>query len=74
MYTILALSIFLFLPHDVVPEESTVYEYGPDSFKQQIEDLDGNFIMFYAPWWVILLVPIYNIYILHTDVCYVPLY
>ncbi|CAH2085263.1 unnamed protein product [Euphydryas editha] len=40
----------LFLSHYVAPEENPVYEYGPDNFKQQIEDMDGNFIMFYAPW------------------------
>ncbi|CAH0723549.1 unnamed protein product, partial [Brenthis ino] len=47
---LLSLFLFLFLSHYVAPEESTVYEYGPDSFKQQIENMDGNFIMFYAPW------------------------
>lgn len=40
----------LFLSHYVAPEENPVYEYGPDNFKQQIEEMDGNFIMFYAPW------------------------
>lgn len=35
-----------------MPEESNVYNYGSNNFKQQIEELDGNFIMFYAPWYV----------------------
>lgn len=43
----------LFLSHYVAPEENPVYEYGPDNFKQQIEEMDGNFIMFYAPWFVL---------------------
>ncbi|XP_034828531.1 thioredoxin domain-containing protein 5 homolog isoform X2 [Maniola hyperantus] len=50
MYKYLLIKFFLILPHYVAPEESAVYEYGPDNFKQQIEDMDGNFIMFYAPW------------------------
>ncbi|XP_045767975.1 thioredoxin domain-containing protein 5 homolog isoform X2 [Maniola jurtina] len=50
MYKDLLITFLLILPHYVAPEESAVYEYGPDNFKQQIEDMDGNFIMFYAPW------------------------
>ncbi|XP_023945988.2 thioredoxin domain-containing protein 5 homolog [Bicyclus anynana] len=46
----LVIAIFLFLPFFVTPEEGSVYEYGPDNFKRQIADMDGNFIMFYAPW------------------------
>ncbi|XP_041968407.1 thioredoxin domain-containing protein 5 homolog [Aricia agestis] len=46
-YTFIAM---LLLPHIVTPEQSSVYEYGPEDFKRQIEILDGNFIMFYAPW------------------------
>ncbi|XP_049871027.1 thioredoxin domain-containing protein 5 homolog [Pectinophora gossypiella] len=42
--------LLLFLPCFVTPEESFVYDYGSDNFKQQIEEMDGNFIMFYAPW------------------------
>ncbi|KOB77845.1 Thioredoxin domain-containing protein 5 [Operophtera brumata] len=34
----------------VVPEDGSVYDYNPGNFKHQIEGLDGNFIMFYAPW------------------------
>ncbi|CAH2040785.1 unnamed protein product, partial [Iphiclides podalirius] len=40
----------IFLVRFVTPEDGTIYEYGPDNFKSQIEDMDGNFIMFYAPW------------------------
>ncbi|CAH2240632.1 jg14227 [Pararge aegeria aegeria] len=50
MFKSLLISILLFLPYFVAHEESAVYEYGPDNFKQQITDLDGNFIMFSAPW------------------------
>ncbi|KAJ0177961.1 hypothetical protein K1T71_006834 [Dendrolimus kikuchii] len=42
--------IYLFLPSFVVPEDNFVYEYNPGNFRQQIEEMDGNFIMFYAPW------------------------
>ncbi|KAF9791828.1 hypothetical protein SFRURICE_020227 [Spodoptera frugiperda] len=41
---------FLFLPYFVALEESSVYEYNANNFKIQIEEMDGNFIMFYAPW------------------------
>ncbi|KPJ04338.1 PREDICTED: thioredoxin domain-containing protein 5-like [Papilio xuthus] len=44
------ISLFLFLPRFVTPEDGTIYEYNPDNFRGQIEDMDGNFIMFYAPW------------------------
>lgn len=40
----------MILPYFVVPEDSFVYEYGSDNFRQQIEDKDGNFVLFYAPW------------------------
>ncbi|CAG4970115.1 unnamed protein product [Parnassius apollo] len=40
----------IFLPRFVTPEDGAVYEYNPHNFKGQIEDMDGNFIMFYAPW------------------------
>lgn len=46
----ISFTVLLFLSNYVAPEESAVYEYGPDNFKQQIENMDGNFIMFYAPW------------------------
>lgn len=49
-YPSLLLIHFIFLLRFVTPEDGTVYEYGPDNFKDQIEDMDGNFIMFYAPW------------------------
>ncbi|XP_037867776.1 thioredoxin domain-containing protein 5 homolog [Bombyx mori] len=41
--------LFVF-PYLVAPEQSSVYEYNPSNFKFQIEEMDGNFIMFYAPW------------------------
>ncbi|XP_053605167.1 thioredoxin domain-containing protein 5 homolog [Plodia interpunctella] len=41
---------FLFLPYFVAPEENKVYEYDSNNFKQRIEEMDGNFILFYAPW------------------------
>ncbi|XP_014360996.2 thioredoxin domain-containing protein 5 homolog [Papilio machaon] len=44
------ISLFLFLPRLVAPEDGSIYEYNPDNFRGQIEDMDGNFIMFYAPW------------------------
>ncbi|XP_059058622.1 thioredoxin domain-containing protein 5 homolog [Achroia grisella] len=47
---ILATLCFLFLPYFVALEENAVYEYNPNNFKQQIEEMDGNFVMFYAPW------------------------
>lgn len=40
----------LIFPYFVTPEENYVYDYGSDNFKQKIEEMDGNFIMFYAPW------------------------
>lgn len=40
---------FLFLPFASL-EESLVYEYNVNNFKFQIEEMDGNFVMFYAPW------------------------
>ncbi|KAM3959786.1 thioredoxin domain-containing protein 5 homolog [Aphomia sociella] len=46
----LATLCFLFLPYFVALEENAVYEYDPNNFKNQIEEMDGNFIMFYAPW------------------------
>jgi hypothetical protein len=42
--------ILFILPYFVAPEDSFVYEYGPNNFMERIEELDGNFIMFYAPW------------------------
>ncbi|XP_072949928.1 thioredoxin domain-containing protein 5 homolog [Epargyreus clarus] len=45
-----SLVLILFFPHFVMLDENSVYEYDPGIFRQQIEDLDGNFIMFYAPW------------------------
>ncbi|KAJ2947608.1 hypothetical protein O0L34_g17405 [Tuta absoluta] len=49
-YTPLLAVFLLFLPNFVAPEESAVYEYTSGNFKQQIEEMDGNFVMFYAPW------------------------
>nr|XP_021189096.2 thioredoxin domain-containing protein 5 homolog [Helicoverpa armigera] len=46
----LVLLYFLFLPYFVALEESAVYEYNANNFKFQIEEMDGNFVMFYAPW------------------------
>ncbi|KAJ8719178.1 hypothetical protein PYW07_016734 [Mythimna separata] len=46
----LVLFYFLFLPYFVALEESSVYEYNANNFKFQIEEMDGNFVMFYAPW------------------------
>ncbi|XP_037303108.1 thioredoxin domain-containing protein 5 homolog [Manduca sexta] len=40
----------LLLFYFVAPEDNFVYEYNPSNFKYQIEEMDGNFIMFYAPW------------------------
>lgn len=48
--------LILFLPYFVTPEESFVYKYTPENFKRQIEVMEGNFIMFYAPWYVNLCV------------------
>lgn len=47
--------IYLFLPSFVVLEDNFVYEYNPGNFRQQIEEMDGNFVMFYAPWYVFYL-------------------
>lgn len=52
----ISFTVLLFLSNYVAPEESAVYEYGPDNFKQQIENMDGNFIMFYAPWYLLLVI------------------
>lgn len=46
----LVLIYILFLPYFVAPEDGSVYEYTPSNFRYQIEEMDGNFIMFYAPW------------------------
>ncbi|XP_013188179.2 thioredoxin domain-containing protein 5 homolog [Amyelois transitella] len=46
----LAAICFLFLPYFVAPEENIVLEYDSNNFKQRIEEMDGNFILFYAPW------------------------
>lgn len=43
-------SYFLYLLYFVKPEDNFAYEYSPNNFNQQIEDMDGNFVMFYAPW------------------------
>ncbi|CAK1541281.1 unnamed protein product [Leptosia nina] len=40
----------LYLPENVAPVSGSVYEYDPDVFKMQIKEMDGNFVMFYAPW------------------------
>lgn len=40
-------------PYFVAPNESNIYEYDADSFRTQVKEMDGNFIMFYAPWQVI---------------------
>ncbi|XP_026732029.1 thioredoxin domain-containing protein 5 homolog [Trichoplusia ni] len=45
----LVMLYFLFLPFASL-EESLVYEYNVNNFKFQIEEMDGNFVMFYAPW------------------------
>lgn len=44
------LAICLLLPYFVAPDTNVVYEYGPTEFMTKVEELDGNFIMFYAPW------------------------
>ncbi|XP_063632619.1 thioredoxin domain-containing protein 5 homolog [Cydia splendana] len=46
----LLLVYLVVVPNFVAPEDGTVYEYDPESFQRQIEDMNGNFIMFYAPW------------------------
>lgn len=40
----------IFLTNFVTPEQSNVFSYNPAKFNKQVEELDGNFIMFYAPW------------------------
>ncbi|CAG4964456.1 unnamed protein product [Colias eurytheme] len=47
---VLALVFMLSLPDYVAPVEGSVYEYNPEMFKSQVKEMDGNFIMFYAPW------------------------
>ncbi|XP_022126453.2 thioredoxin domain-containing protein 5 homolog [Pieris rapae] len=50
-WTLLFVSFFFIsLPENVAPVAGSTYEYDPDVFKLQIKELDGNFIMFYAPW------------------------
>ncbi|XP_038221752.1 thioredoxin domain-containing protein 5 homolog [Zerene cesonia] len=46
----LAFVFMLSLPDHVAPVEGSVFEYDPEMFKLQIQEMDGNFIMFYAPW------------------------
>lgn len=50
MWTLLIPFLFISLPENVTPVAGSTYEYDPDVFKLQIKALDGNFIMFYAPW------------------------
>lgn len=54
------LFLVLFLPYFVAPEESSVYKYTPENFERQIELMDGNFIMFYAPWFVLITVSLHS--------------
>ncbi|CAH2981956.1 unnamed protein product [Chilo suppressalis] len=42
--------VVLLLPYFVAPDENFVYDYSPNNFKDRIEELDGNFVMFFAPW------------------------
>ncbi|KAL0881912.1 hypothetical protein ABMA27_001673 [Loxostege sticticalis] len=44
------LVFFIFSPYFVAPENGFVYDYNPSNFKDRIEEMDGNFIMFFAPW------------------------
>lgn len=46
----LCLLILLVLPYLVAPDDGFVYDYSANNFKERVEQLDGNFIMFYAPW------------------------
>lgn len=50
MLRTIGICYLLFLPYFVALEESSVYEYNANNFKYQIEEMDGNFVMFYAPW------------------------
>lgn len=45
--------LFIGLSENVAPVAGSTYEYDPDVFKLQIKEMDGNFIMFYAPWYVL---------------------
>lgn len=49
-FVISLLIYVVFVPSFVAPEDGTVYDYDAETFDQQIKDMDGNFIMFYAPW------------------------
>ncbi|XP_045521292.1 thioredoxin domain-containing protein 5 homolog isoform X2 [Pieris brassicae] len=50
-WTLLLVSFFFIsLIENVAPVAGSTYEYDADVFKLQIKELDGNFIMFYAPW------------------------
>ncbi|CAG9135589.1 unnamed protein product [Plutella xylostella] len=44
------LYFLLVWPYFVAPNESNIYEYDAESFRTQVKEMDGNFIMFYAPW------------------------
>ncbi|VVC89111.1 unnamed protein product [Leptidea sinapis] len=49
------LKLILFLSYLILklPEtlaEGFVFNYNAEKFKEQIKEMDGNFIMFYAPW------------------------
>ncbi|XP_028169103.1 thioredoxin domain-containing protein 5 homolog [Ostrinia nubilalis] len=46
----IVLLFFIFQPYFVAPEKGFVLNYSPSNFKERIEELDGNFIMFFAPW------------------------
>lgn len=50
MFRTAGLFYLLFVPYYVALEENSVYEYNANNFKYQIEEMDGNFVMFYAPW------------------------
>lgn len=54
-WTIACVIPYLLLPLFVAPDTGFVLKYGPDNFKTQVEELDGNFVMFYAPWLDILI-------------------
>ncbi|XP_073952179.1 thioredoxin domain-containing protein 5 homolog [Choristoneura fumiferana] len=49
-FVISLLIYVVFVPNFVAPEDGTVYDYDAETFEQQIKEMDGNFIMFYAPW------------------------
>lgn len=55
----------LILPYFVTPEEDYVYNYGSDNFKHKIEEMDGNFIMFYAPWYVFIFMYLLGIFLVN---------